>query len=97
MARITIAQLEAFLAFGRASIAVCDVRELARRRNVGDASKDLVAELRDLFAKGLDDAVCVLAGDVMELASRTADVLKRDQGPSGQPGYLARLLAIMYL
>ena len=31
MARITGAQLEAFLAFGNASIAVCEVKELARR------------------------------------------------------------------
>ena len=40
-------------------------------------------QLRELFADGLDDAVCVLARDVMELASETTDVLNQDQGPSG--------------
>jgi len=86
MARITSGQLEAFLAFGNASIAVIEVKELARRRPPGDTAKDLLAEvslvhdqLRALFADGLDDAVCVLARDVMELASRTADVLEQEQ------------------
>ena len=51
-----------------------------------DTAEDLLVELslahdqlRALFAEGLDDAVCVLARDVMELASRTADVLEQDQ------------------
>jgi len=86
MARITTAQFEAFLAFGNASIAVIEVKELARRRPPGHTAEDLLAELslvhdqlRALFADGLDDAVCVLARDVMELASRTADVLEQDQ------------------
>jgi hypothetical protein len=86
MARITSTQLEAFLAFGNASIAVIEVRELARRSQPGDRATDLLAEirlahdqLRALFADGLDDAVCVLARDVMELASRTADVLEQEQ------------------
>ena len=86
MARITPDQLEAFLAFGNASIAVIEVKELARRRPPSDTAEDLLAELslvhdqlRALFADGLDDAVCVLARDVMELASRTADVLEQDQ------------------
>ena len=59
MARITGAQLEAFLAFGNASIAVCEVKELARRCQPGDAAEDLLAEIRDaherlraLFAEG---------------------------------------------
>ncbi len=86
MARITTAQLQAFLAFGNASIAVIEVKELARRRPLGDTAKDLLVELRnaheqlrELFADGLDDAVCVLARDVMELASRTADALEQEQ------------------
>ena len=86
MARITSAQLEAFLAFGNASIAVIEVKELARHRPPGNTAKDLLAELslvhdqlRDLFADGLDDAVCVRARDVIELASRTAGVLEQEQ------------------
>jgi hypothetical protein len=86
MARITNDQLEAFLAFGNASIAVIEVKELARRRPPGNTARDLLAEvslvheqLRKHFADGLDDAVCVLARDVMELASRMADVLEQDQ------------------
>jgi hypothetical protein len=86
MSRITSTQLEAFLAFGSASIAVIEVMELARRRPPGKTAEDLLVELRlaheqlqDLFADGLDDAVCALARDVMELASRTADVLEQEQ------------------
>jgi hypothetical protein len=59
MARITTSQLEAFLAFGNASIAVIEVKELARRRPPSDTAKDLLAELslvhdqlRALFADG---------------------------------------------
>ena len=55
-----------------------------------DTAEDLLVELslahdqlRALFAEGLDDAVCVLARDVMELASRTADVLEQEQYRSG--------------
>jgi hypothetical protein len=91
VARITNNQLEAFLAFGNASIAAIEVKELARRSKPGDRAKDLLAEvslvhdqLRALFADGLDDAVCVLARDVMELASRTADVLEQEQQRSGR-------------
>ena len=90
MTRITRAQLEAFLAFGNASIAVCEVKELARRCQPGDAAEDLLAELRDahehlreLFDQGLDDAVCVLAHDVMELASKSAAVPNQEQQRSG--------------
>ena len=90
MARITSAQLEAFLAFGNASIAVCEVKELARRCQPGDAAEDLLAELRDahehlreLFDQGLDDAVYVLARDVMELASKSTAVLNQEQQRSG--------------
>jgi hypothetical protein len=36
-------------------------------------------QLRKLFADGLDDAVIVLARDVMELASETTDVLNQNQ------------------
>jgi hypothetical protein len=39
------------------------------------------ARLRDLFADGHDDAVCALAPQVIELASRMADALGKDQGP----------------
>ena len=88
MSRIANPQLEAFLAFGNASIAVCEVRELARRAPSDPRSDDLLIRaahirLRELFADGLDDAVIVLARDVMELASRLAEVLNQDQGPSG--------------
>ena len=90
MARITSAQLEAFLAFGNASIAVCEVKELARRGQPDDAAEDLLAELRaaheqlrELFDQGLDDAVCVLARDVMELASKSTAVLNQEQQRSG--------------
>jgi len=56
----------------------------------GDAStRDLLADvrvahvrLRELVANGLDNAIGVLAADVLELASETAD-LDQDQGPSG--------------
>jgi hypothetical protein len=89
MARINRASLETFLAFGNASIAVCQVNELARRTASGARAEDLLveiraahAQLRELFADGLDDAVCVLARDVMELASCVAGLLSQDQGPS---------------
>ena len=90
MTQISNPQLEAFLAFGNASIAVCQVKELARRAPSDPRAEDLLVDiraahvqLRDLLAHGLDDAVIVLARDVMELASRLAGVLNQDQGPSG--------------
>ena len=90
MNRISNPQLQAFLAFGNASIAVCQVKELARREPSDRRADDLLVEVRDahvqlreLFADGLDDAVIVQARDVMELASRLAEVLNQDQGPSG--------------
>jgi hypothetical protein len=90
MTRITKASLQAFLAFGNASIAVCEVNELARSGHSDALATDLLAELRaahvqlrELFANGLDDAVWTLAGDVMELASCATEVLNQDQGPSG--------------
>jgi hypothetical protein len=90
MTRIATASLQAFLAFGNASIAVCEVKELARGGPLDDPASDLLAELRaahvqlrELFAQGLDDAVCVLARDVMDLVSRTTDVLNQGQGLSG--------------
>jgi len=90
MNRISNPQLQAFLAFGNASIAVCEVKELARRAPSDARADDLLVEiraahvrLRALFAGGLDDAVLVLSRDVMELASRLAEVLNQDQGPSG--------------
>ena len=86
MARITGAQLEAFLDFGTASIAVCNVNELVRHRQLSDEADDLLVEMRDAheqlrrhFDRGLDDAVCVLARDVMELASQTTDVLDQEK------------------
>ena len=86
MSRISNPQLQAFLAFGNASIAVCQVKELARRAPSDPRADDLLveirsahAQLRDLFADGLDDAVCVRARDVIELASRTAGVLEQEQ------------------
>jgi hypothetical protein len=86
MSRITHAQIEAFLAFGNASIAVCEVTELARRRQISGSAGDLLAELkhahvqlRELFDQGLDDAVVVLAQDVMEMVSAVAEVLNKDQ------------------
>jgi hypothetical protein len=55
---------------------------------MGPDAVDLLAELRsahrrlrDLFADGHDDAVCALAPQVIELASRVADALGKDQGP----------------
>ena len=90
MAGIRNPQLEAFLAFGNASIAVCQVKELARRRESDAVANDLLVEitdahlrLRELFAQGLDDAVFVLARDVLDLASRMAEMLNQDHGPSG--------------
>jgi hypothetical protein len=86
MARITHPQLEAFLAFGNASIAICEVKELARRREVGEQARDLLVEisaghvrLRELFANGLDDAVAVLSRDVMDLVSFLTDVLNQEK------------------
>ena len=67
-----------------------DVTEELRRCQPGDAAEHLLAELRDaheqlreLFAEGLDDAVCVLARDVMELASKSTAVLNQEQQRSG--------------
>jgi hypothetical protein len=90
MTRMSKESLEAFLAFGNASIAVCQVNELARRETSDAPANDLLvgiraahAQLRQLFADGLDDAVSVLARDVMELAPPLADAFSQDQGPSG--------------
>jgi hypothetical protein len=90
MTRINQASLEPFLAFGKASIAICKVNELAHRvgtdaqaNNQLDEIRAAHARLRELFADGFEDAVCVLANDVMERASRLADALSQDQGPSG--------------
>jgi hypothetical protein len=78
------------LGLGDASVAICGVNELARQRQANAQASELLLELRAahvqlraLFAEGLDDAVCALAGDVMELASCTTHVLNQDQGPSG--------------
>jgi hypothetical protein len=90
MTRIDKASLETFLAFGKACIAVCQVNELARAIEIDTEAHDQLveiraahAQLRELFADGLDDAVCVLAHHVMDLASRMADAISQDQGPSG--------------
>ena len=55
-----------------------------------DTAEDLLVELslahdqlRALFADGLDDAVCVLARDVMDLASKSTAVLNQEQQRSG--------------
>jgi len=94
MTRISRASIQAFRAFGNASIAICGVNELARSRQASARAGELLVELRAahvqlraLFADGLDDAVCALAGDVMELASvttecsiRTRDHQAVDQG-----------------
>jgi hypothetical protein len=55
---------------------------------MGPDAVDLLVELRsahrrlrNLFADGDDDAVCDLAPQVIELASRVADALGKDQGP----------------
>jgi hypothetical protein len=88
--RINKASLETFSAFGNASIALCQVHELARRAQPHAPVDDLVIEiraahvrLREVFADGLDEAVCVLAHHVMELASRMAEMRNQDQEPSG--------------
>jgi len=90
MTRISRASIQAFRAFGNASIAICGVNELARRGHSSARADELLVELRaahvqlrGLFAEGLDDAVYALAADVMELASNATDVLNQDQGPSG--------------
>ncbi len=89
MTRMTDPTIASFLAFGNASIAICEVNELVHQAQTDDLPGDLLLELsaahgqlRELFADGLDDAVIVLARDVMELASETTDVLNQDQGPS---------------
>ncbi len=86
MTRITHAQLPTFLAFGKASIAISEVTELAHRRPISDTAGDLLAEIKDAhvqlrehFDQGLDDAVLVLAQDVMEMVSAVAEVLNKDQ------------------
>jgi hypothetical protein len=93
MGHIDNETFEAFMAFGSASIAFSEmVGPVIRCRPVGDAmdpvAVDLGVELRsahsrlrDLFADGHDDAVCALAPQVIELASRMADALGKDQGP----------------
>ncbi len=45
--------------------------------------RDAHEQLRELFAEGLDGAVCVLARDVMELASKSTAVLNQEQQRSG--------------
>ncbi len=90
MTRISSQSLSAFLAFGNASIAVCGVNELVRRGRTDARATDFLVELRtahvqlrEFFDQGHDDAVCALARDVMELASKTTEVLNQDQGPTG--------------
>ena len=90
MDHISATHLEAFLAYGNASIAVCEVNELARRSRPDARALELLAELkaahtelRELFANGLDGAVCALAQDIMELAAETAGALDQDQDPFG--------------
>ena len=90
MARIRTDQLEAFIAFGTASIAVSEVAELVAEAHAGGRAHDLFVELeaaharlRVLFAAGHDDAVCALAQNVLELAKRTEDALNKDTNRSG--------------
>ncbi len=86
MTRITTASVPAFLAFGNASMAICNVNELARRRQLDARAVDLLVEikaahvqLRELFDQGLDDAACVLSHHVMELAFETTVLLNQNQ------------------
>jgi hypothetical protein len=90
MNRISRSSLETFLAYGNAFITVSEVNELARRSQPDARALELLAELkavhaqlRELFASGLDGAVSALAQDIMELAAATADSLDQDQEPSG--------------
>lgn len=90
MTRIGSTQFEVILAFGNASIAACNAKELARRGQLSDETNDLLVEikaahvrLRELFSEGLDDAVLVLARDVMDLASRATEILDQEKWPSG--------------
>jgi hypothetical protein len=89
MTRVSNASLRASLAFGNASIAISEVKKMSRRGQPDASADDLLVklnaahvQLRELFAHGLDDAVCALTRDVKELASETTDVLNQDQEPS---------------
>jgi hypothetical protein len=88
MAHINTETFEAFMAFGKASVAFSGVTGSEIRSELADDALDLLIELgsahsqlRDLFADGHNDAVCALAPQVIELASRMADALGKDQLP----------------
>ena len=91
MERFTKSALEAFRTFGAASIAVSEVKLLARDqlvhqdRPTGQLA-DLLLELeaahsrlRALFADGHDAAVTALAPQVLVIADRTASALEIDR------------------
>ncbi len=88
MGRMASEQLETFLGFGAASIAVT---ELAARVQPTDRTiLDLLVELelldtrlRALFAEGHDDAVCTVAEYLVVLGNRTTDALVQDTNRSG--------------
>ncbi len=90
MGRIGSQALEAFIAFGTASVAVMEVAELGARVSPGRQALELFAEievshtaLRALFAEGHDGAVCALALSILVLAERTEDALVQDMDLPG--------------
>jgi hypothetical protein len=89
--RMTSEQLEAFLAFGTASVAVAEVTELAARMQPTDRTslallvelELLHTQLRALFAEGHDDTVCTVAENLVVLGKRTTDALVQVTNRSG--------------
>ncbi len=86
MAHITRQGFEAFMAFGRASLAVADVAELPRLQLPDGQTGDLLAELeaahrrlRGLFDLGEDPAVHTVALSVLVLAARTTEAIREDR------------------
>jgi hypothetical protein len=51
MTQISTASLQAFLAFESASIAVCEINELARKRQPSNRANDLLVELRSAHVR----------------------------------------------
>lgn len=82
MSNLTNSSVTAFLAFGSASTAVAEAKELAHEMAISADARDLLVELeiahnhlRELFAEGHDEAVYSQAAVVMQLASRASAAL----------------------
>ena len=85
MSNLTNSSVTAFLAFGSASIAVAEVKELALDGAISADARNLLVELevvhnylRELFAQGHNEAIYSQAAVVMGVASRASAALTQN-------------------